>query len=464
MNAMYDRLSQVFPGLVGILHSRSLLALYRRLMEGEEESAGAAEKARRNRDLARLHFYPVGVFSPYQMLKGIYRLKGYEAILADYAGAAFIFDEIHAYEPGRLAMILETAGYLQKNFGSRFFVMSATLPTPVLEKIRKTLGDYREIMASAELFRAYSRHRIILLEGELLEEESLLKAVRVFEEGGSVLVTCNTVKRAQEAYRFLKEKVPKNRLILLHGRFNGRDRLQKEGDIMGAAAVGKERRNPVVVVATQVVEVSLNIDLDVLFTDPAPLEALVQRFGRVNRKKRVGLAPVYVFREPAKGEGVYREEMIERSLRVLEKHADGRPVDESLVRLWLDEIYTGEVLEWWEAAYDRVAGEFKEVFLGTLRPFESDNSFEEAFARLFDGTEVLPACLWSEYCSLQERNPLEASQLLVPISWGRWRQMKKAGLVRSRAGNWPPVVEVSYSQELGLAPEQGLAGFARDDC
>ncbi|MGB9903128.1 MAG: hypothetical protein ACPLQO_00485 [Desulfotomaculales bacterium] len=61
------------------------------------------------KNLAALHFYPVSVFSPYQMLKGIYRLKGDEAILADYAGAAFIFDEIHAYEQGRLAMILETA-------------------------------------------------------------------------------------------------------------------------------------------------------------------------------------------------------------------------------------------------------------------------------------------------------------------------------------------------------------------
>ncbi|MGB9903126.1 MAG: hypothetical protein ACPLQO_00475 [Desulfotomaculales bacterium] len=51
----------------------------------------------------------------------------------------------------------------------------------------------------------------------------------------------------------------------------------------------------------------------------------------------------------------------------------------------------------------------------------------------------------------------------APISWGRWRQIKKAGLVRSRAGDWPPVVEVSYSPELGLAPEQGLAGVAGDD-
>jgi CRISPR-associated endonuclease/helicase Cas3 len=153
-------------------------------------------------------------------------------------------------------------------------------------------------------------------------------------------------------------------------------------------------------------------------------------------------APVFIFREPSRGEGVYREEMIQRSLLVLEKYADGRPVDESLVRSWLNEIYTGELLAWWEAAYGRVAGEFREVFLGTLRPFESDDALEEAFARLFDGTEVLPACLWGEYCSLQERNPLEASQLLVPISWGRWGQIKKAGLFRSRAGEWPPVVEV----------------------
>ncbi|MQL50698.1 CRISPR-associated helicase Cas3' [Desulfofundulus thermobenzoicus] len=452
MNAMYDRLTEIFTGQVGLLHSRSLLALYRRFMEREENPAEAAGKARRERNLARLRFYPVSIFSPYQMLKGVYRLKGYEAILADYAGAAFIFDEIHAYEPGRLAMILETIGYLRKNFGSRFFIMSATLPRPVRLRVQEVLGDAQSIIASPDLFHAFSRHQINLLEGELLEKGSLEQIVSVYRKGGAVLVTCNTVKRAQEAYRCLKGKIPEERLVLLHGRFNGRDRLEKEGRIMEAVAVGKKQRNPAVVVATQVVEVSLNIDLDVLFTDPAPLEALVQRFGRVNRKRRVALAPVNVFVAPARGEGVYSSELVEKSLNILEKNANGRAVDESLVQTWLDEIYTGEVLNRWENGYEQVAGEFRRAFLDTLRPFDSDDALEEAFARLFDGVEVLPAVLWEEYRALREQRPLEASQLLVPISWGWWEKIRKAGLVRSRPGEWPPVVDVPYSPEMGLEP------------
>ncbi|MBC7106729.1 MAG: DEAD/DEAH box helicase, partial [Firmicutes bacterium] len=105
MNAMYDRFVGSFPGQVGLLHSRSVLALYRRLMERQYEPEKAAREARWARNLARLHYYPIGIFSPYQMLKAVYRLKGYEALLADFAGGAFVFDEIHAYEPARLALI-----------------------------------------------------------------------------------------------------------------------------------------------------------------------------------------------------------------------------------------------------------------------------------------------------------------------------------------------------------------------
>src|SRR2546430_12186109 len=58
-------------------------------------------RSRWAKNMARLNYQPVRVFSPYQMLKAFYRLKGYEPVLADYYGAAFIFDEIHAYEPKR---------------------------------------------------------------------------------------------------------------------------------------------------------------------------------------------------------------------------------------------------------------------------------------------------------------------------------------------------------------------------
>lgn len=455
MNAMYDRLRGIYPDRVGLLHGRSTLALYRRLMERSYTPEEAARLARWVRSLARLHVPPVRVFSPYQMLKAAYQLKGFEAMLADYAQAGFIFDEIHAYEASRLALILETVCYLRERLDVRFFVMSATLPAPVRHRLEEALGDCTPIRASPDLFRAFTRHRVYLLTGELLSEAGLNRIVAALRAGQSVLVTCNTVARAQEAYRALQERLadfPGDRVILVHGRFNGRDRLQKEKRILAATGLGRADRRPALVIATQVVEVSLNIDLDTLFSDPAPLEALVQRFGRVNRKGRVAeLAPVHIFTEPADGQGIYDKRLVQGALQALAEHADGRPVDENAVQDWLDAIY-GEDEVWaeWNAQYNQAATEFRQAFLDTLCPFNADPSLEQAFDRLFDGTEVLPLCLAGEFERLRRERPLEAAELLVSISWGRWHQLRAAGRVQTEKGQWPQVVGVLYTEELGL--------------
>jgi CRISPR/Cas system-associated endonuclease/helicase Cas3 len=70
---------------------------------------------------------------------------------------------------------------------------------------------------------------------------------------------------------------------LFHGRFNMQDRMGKEKTIREKTGTNSDKRSSVVLVATQVVEVSLDIDLNTIYTDPAPLEALVQRFGCINR-------------------------------------------------------------------------------------------------------------------------------------------------------------------------------------
>ena len=91
MNAMQGRLEDSFPNLVGLQHGRSLLTLYRNLLEKDYSQKAAARTAKWARNLSRLNYPPVRVFSPYQMLKGMYRLKGYEALLTDYHNASFIF-------------------------------------------------------------------------------------------------------------------------------------------------------------------------------------------------------------------------------------------------------------------------------------------------------------------------------------------------------------------------------------
>ncbi|MBC7225372.1 MAG: CRISPR-associated helicase Cas3', partial [Anaerolineae bacterium] len=259
MNAMYDRLRAIFgEEATGLLHGRSTLALYQRFMDQDYTPREATRLARWLHNLSALPFHPVKVFSPYQMLKATYQLKGYEAMLTDYAQAAFVFDEIHAYEPRRLALILETVRYLREHLGAQFLVMAATMPYPVRERLADALPEVQNIRASESLYRAFARHRVHLLEGSLLAEKVLDQVLHAFQEGLLVLVVCNTVGHAQEVYQALRDRVPSARrqdVFLLHGRFHGLDRQRKERHIQYVAELGSRARRPVLLVATQVVEV-----------------------------------------------------------------------------------------------------------------------------------------------------------------------------------------------------------------
>jgi CRISPR-associated endonuclease/helicase Cas3 len=453
MNAMYDRLnSKAFPGQVGLEHSRSTLALYRRWLDEDYTPQQAARAARWGKNLAQLNYFPVRVLSPYQILKAPYRLKGYEALLSDFFDAAFILDEVHAYEAGRLAMILGTVRYLREQFGARFFVMSATLPGVLLARLAEALGEHSFIRATPELFARFRRHRLCQVDGDLLTDRWLAHIGEVAISGQSVLVCCNTVKRTQLVYEEMRRRLQGNaQIVLLHGRFNSKDRLDKERTIQAATGTQFSRRKPLVLVATQVVEVSLDIDLDVIYTDPAPLEALIQRFGRVNRRRLKDWAPVYVFTEPEDGQGVYEDHLVQAALKVLAKNAD-QMIEEEHISDWLDEIYQGPIAEQWNQRYQQAYEEFESACLLPLRAFNSSGKLEEEFYRAFDSVEVLPAALKPNYLILLEKDePLEASQLLVPVRWRQFHKLQHEGRVeRSNHPGGPIIVDAEYNSEFGL--------------
>jgi CRISPR-associated endonuclease/helicase Cas3 len=464
MNAMMERLCrnffQVNPienGIVTVQHSRALLKFYQDMMEADSGTnpKAATRTARARKNLAKLNYYPVQVFSPYQMLKAAYSLKGYEALLVDYTGGLFIFDEIHAYEASRLALIITMMGWLAHNYGARFLVMTATLPPPVEAALKAALPGCEEIRADTQVFEDSRRHQVHLLDGDLLNSLDVIAERGRHEK---VLVCCNQVGRAQEVYQRLQNEhhFTRDNIILLHGRFNGRDRTAKErllGEIVG---VGQPHL-PYIIVATQVVEVSLNIDLDTIFTDPAPLEALLQRFGRVNRGRKVKeLRPVHVFREPM-GETECRPydlQLVEASLEVLERYCGGGgEIDEALVTQMLGEIYQHDAIaKEWQTKYQHAAQSFQDV-LSRMKPYQSaDISTFQEFYKLFDGTQVLPAdCEKAFYDALDKGDYLGASQYLVNISWGQYAQLKGKSLVVPREEKeYADHVNVPYSEEWGL--------------
>lgn len=479
MNAMWQRLRDRHLGdatdaQVGLQHGRALQGIYYDLIrqlekDGDFDAQQARDRAILELNLARLHVHPVRIFSPYEMLKAAYSLKGFETQLVDYHNGLFIMDEIHAYEPRRLALIVSFIRRLARDYHARFLIMTATLPPMINHVLQEALPGCKIIHADAATFEASQRHHVHLLEGELLDDLGQARIREALAEGQRVLICLNTVRRAKEAAALFDDFDVER--VVIHGRFNAEDRKKKEQHIIASAGVKEHRdppRRPLLVIATQVVEVSLNIDMDVLFTDPAPLEALLQRFGRVNRGHPPGtpLKDVFVFRQPDDVR-VYDPALVRGALDELTA-IDGQPVDEAQVTTMLARVYAGDIEADWRKEYDMAAEEFEHAILATMRAFQSASPYiARRFYELFDGTEVLPQCLEEEFVR-RLRDPgrgyIAASAVLVPVSWGQYMELHnlRCTITDPNSDDWPKIVDVPYTSETGLDIEAVRAKHRRN--
>ena len=120
-------------------------------------------------------------------------------------------------------------------------------------------------------------------------EEQLEEEVRnVLKHGGCMGIILNTVSRVQKIAKFIQDKFPEVKVLIDHSQFILPDRLEHEKEILNC--VGKhsanEQRREVIVVGSQVLEQSLDLDFDVLITDLCPMDLLLQRIGRLHRHER----------------------------------------------------------------------------------------------------------------------------------------------------------------------------------
>jgi CRISPR-associated endonuclease/helicase Cas3 len=447
LNAMHARIEGHFgSGSAALQHSKAVQALYRNLLE-DYSPARAAAIAREKKNLARLHTTPIRALTPYQLLRAAFQLKGHEAIWTDAAGGLVVFDEIHAYDPHRLGMILATLRHMTCNLGIRALVMSATLPQRLARILQAVLPDCATEKADADTYSAFRRHRIHTLDAGLLDDVIVDRIANDALLGIAVLAVATTVGRAQQLCARLRERVG-TAVELLHGRFHADHRFDKERRLLrrrGPQAQSSD--GPVVLVATQVVEVSLNVDFDVLYSDPAPLDALLQRFGRINRWRKAALRDVNVMCHTPDGCPVYEEGLINAALTELST-LDGQPLDEALVQELLDRIYAGERGDRWATRVNTSIDEFQTRVLASLKPFATDNRIEETFDELFNGVEVLPKCEEEKYKQRREEEPLLAPSLLVPVTQGQFMGMLKSGSLQKRHDVW--VADKPYSESDGL--------------
>lgn len=112
------------------------------------------------------------------------------------------------------------------------------------------------------------------------DEETIENVVEKIKDGGIAGIIVNTVKRAQKLAKIVPDDIE---LMVLHSAFLAPDRTVKEEKIQDAIGKNGNRPKKMIVIGTQVLEQSLDIDFDILYTDIAPMDLILQRIGRLHR-------------------------------------------------------------------------------------------------------------------------------------------------------------------------------------
>lgn len=403
IEAMAETLEEKFgKENVAVLHARAFDYAFREHFEGAGEYEVAVSKAREEVELNRLAHKPIKVATPFQLLKWLFGVPRFEIGISEMVGGLFVFDEIHAYDAHTVALITEMVRVL-KELGGRFLFMSATFPSFLKKLLAEAaggnvaefrLGEQRTLDEWAKGFLAQVRHILRWHNNPL--EDLLPAVVEAVQEGKRVLVVANRVAQAQDIYRRLSEGL--EGVHLLHSRFTRRDRVAKEQTVLSALRDrDKSGADVRVLVATQVVEVSLDISFDTIFTEAAPVDDLLQRFGRVNRygEHPEGVA-VHVARifDADHLRWVYDLERLEATIKTAPNDKTPLTVEEAV--RWVQSVYAGGWTEKERKKFDQAKEAFRQV-RQSLRPLHSHPEGAEEFYGLFQSVEVLPLCLYDEY-------------------------------------------------------------------
>lgn len=438
INAMYDRIKGDLAGTdaqVTLLHAASRLKV-----DKNQERNKQVEDSIMQRQVGA----SVKVLTPHQIASVAFGIKGYESMIADLMGCDVILDEIHTYTSGIQAVVLRIIEILV-SIGCRVHVGTATMPSVLYDKVIELLGGAErvyQVRLNDEQLNTFNRHIVHKLESVDDAFPVIETAVAASQK---VLVVCNQVRRAQDLYRQLRELYPDVPMMLIHSRYKRGDRARREVDL-------KTRYNELsqacIVVSTQVVEVSLDISFDLMVTECAPIDALIQRFGRINRKRTAAtighFKPVYVIKPP-KGENdakPYKAELLERSYGVL---PDGDVLQETALQGMIDQVYPNtEFIDIDYAGAIYVDGRWtlsKLCHYSRAAFFESELIDINSAVCITEGDK--PA-----YCA---GNYDAAAMMEIPVSY---RSVAHYNLEQLQKGLRPFVIpDCAYDVELGLVSE-----------
>ncbi|MCL1632490.1 CRISPR-associated helicase Cas3' [Sporolactobacillus sp. CPB3-1] len=383
INALYDRVYNMGYQNVGLMHSTSVNFLDEHNVENWEVISD------QSRNLAsKLLFTTID-----QILKFPFLFLGYEKYYATMAYSAVIIDEIQAYDPKIVAVLIRALEMIHQ-IGGCFLIMTATLPRIYLEEMfnRGIISQKDVVMKTFYDPVLASRHKPFLVHEPI---EFGLSSILESGKTKKILIICNTVRKAIDLYNSLRSHAKK--IHLLHAHY-----IQKHRNMLEKAIQRFDKEESEGIwVTTQLVEASIDIDFDELHTEISTLDSLFQRFGRCYRRRNLDKHEpnIYIYtKNPSDSGHVYDKKIVANGLMMLEPFHD-RVIGESSKVALVDKLYSKEKL---------IGTEFLERFQNSLsemeerfsEPYELSAQQSQKLLRDIDSFQVIPKIFYDDKVDL----------------------------------------------------------------
>ncbi|HBY20025.1 MAG: CRISPR-associated helicase/endonuclease Cas3 [Clostridiales bacterium GWE2_32_10] len=377
---------------VGLLHSDT----YSEYMKNAAESDDIDNYFTKTKQLS----LPLTICTLDQLFDVVFRYRDFEPKLATMSYSKIVIDEVQMYSDDLLAYLILGLSYITQ-IGGKFAILTATLPRIVIDLLSKEGIDFilpdKPFINNEEV-----RHKLKVINTEI-DTDIIVENFNY----NKILVICNTVKKAQEVYSELCKNetlVEKSKNInLLHGKFIKIHRKEKEDAIFEFGQLDNKENG--IWVATQVVEASLDIDFDLLFTELSDINGLFQRMGRCNRKgkRKIGEYNCYVFNggeNYCSGIGkVIDKQIFEFSKEAL-RSIDGKMTEQDKLEI-IDNIYTTEMLKDTEY-YKKVIGNIG--YIKSMTEYELSKKEVLKRFRNINNVSIIPEQIYMENKDIIEEN------------------------------------------------------------
>lgn len=362
INAMYERIKNLvkndYDKKVAVLHGQTD-SVYLKELDNDTTVKNENEKFYEYYKNTKKLAMPITVATPDQLFDSVFRYNGYEFKMATFSYSRIIIDEIQAYSPDILAYTIY-AIRLINDLGGKIAIFTATLAPFVKDLLTKKSSitseyKFKDFEYKYECFLSEDkRHNMKIIE-EDLNSEYIIGILNQHVDLKTCLIVRNTIKSAQELYNQLQNELDSSKyeVNLLHSKFTVEDRKQKEDEILKDGNPKNVNDKIKVWISTQIVEASLDIDFDIMFTELSELLGLFQRFGRVYRKRTLesDIPNIYVFTEisekqissPYNTYGFIDQTLHNLSKTALKEKGDGIITEEEKMNM-INQYFTTEKL------------------------------------------------------------------------------------------------------------------------